>query len=100
MTKTQMLIDEMHNGNTNVIIENISNQTPIIILNAIMAGTKFGIKTPAFLDGVTAAEKSDAVLLGIPLSKFATASLHLLKQKEYKGSDSTIVSMIESKFAI
>lgn len=99
MTKTQMLIDEMHKGNAKIITENIVSSTPIIVLNAIMAGTKMGIKSPAFLNGVAAAEESSVVLLGIPLRNFATASLHLLGKKEYTGEDPSIISIINSRFA-
>lgn len=99
MTKTQMVIDEMHRGNTNVIVASIFDQTPIVVLNAIMAGTKIGIRESAFVDGIKSAEKSDAVLLGVPLSKLATAALHLLGEREYTGDDSAVIAMINSKFA-
>lgn len=100
MTKTQMIIDEMHQGKVAVIIENISAKTPILVLNAIMAGTKMGITETAFIDGVKLAEKRDTMLLGIPISKFATASLHLLGIEEYTGDDPVIISMIESRFEL
>lgn len=99
MTKTQMLIDEMHKGNAEVIIENISSSTSILTLNAIMAGTKFGLRSPTFLDGVVLAEESDVVLLGVPLKSVAAASLHLLGKKEYTGNDPSVISLINSKFA-
>ena len=95
-----MLIDEMHNGNRELIIENISSQIPMLVLNAIVAGTKLAIQTPAFLDGLKAAEKSEVVLLGIPLSNFATAALHLLGRRKYEGNDPIIVSMIKSRFLL
>lgn len=96
--KMQMLIDEMHSGNQRVIVESINHKMPIVVMNAIIAGTRHEIRTAAFLEGVAAAAKSDTVMLGIPLSKVATASLHLLGQREYDGSDRVIIELIESGF--
>lgn len=96
MTNTQKLIDRMHAGEIPVIIENIQAKTPILVLNAIMAGVKKGLRDAAFIDGVLKAEESDVVLLGLPIKKAATAALHLLGQRRYTGKDSVIVSLIES----
>ena len=98
MEDIQKLIDEMHSGNTDAIIKNISAEVPFFVLHAIMAGTKNGLKDAAFIEGVRMAEANDAVLLGIPVSKIATASLHLLNEKKYNGSDAVIKQLIESKF--
>lgn len=98
MENVQKLIDDMHGGNTDAIINNISSEVPFVVLHAIMSGTKSGLKEPAFLEGVRSAEASDASLLGIPVSKVATASLHLLDVKKYDGSDIVVKQLIESKF--
>ena len=100
MKKIQKLIDQMHAGNTNTIINNIFSDIPIIVMNAIMAGTKVGLTDPLFLEGVRNAEKNDAVLLGVPISKVATASLHLLTDKKYSGDDIFIRKLIESEFIL
>ena len=48
MTQTQQKINEMHRGNAETIIECISAPTAILVLNAIMAGTKFQIMDGEF----------------------------------------------------
>lgn len=97
MTNTQKLIDRMHAGEIPMILENIQARTPILVLNAMMAGVKMGVKDPAFIEGIKKAEKSDVVLLGLPIKKVATAALHLLGQCEYSGEDPVIAALIESK---
>lgn len=97
MESVQKLIDEMHSGNTDVIINNISAEVPFVVLHAIMAGTKLGLKESTFIEGVRSAEKNENVLLGLPVSKVAVASLHLLNDKKYSGSDAVIKQLIESK---
>ena len=81
-----------------IILSNISAKTPILVLNAIMAGIKTGMKEPAFIEGIRKAEGNDAVLLCVPVCKVATAALHLLNAKPYTGTDRQILELIESKF--
>ena len=98
MKETQRLIDEMHGGNAEIILSNISAKTPILVLNAIMAGIKHGLKESSFIEGIRKAEENEAVLLGVPVCKVATAALHLLNAKPYTGTDRQILELIESKF--
>ena len=96
MTDTQKLIDQMHAGDISVIVDNIQDKTPILVLNAIMAGVKIKLKDKAFIDGLKKAEENEVALLGLPIQKVATAALHLLGQRKYNGKDSVIISLIES----
>lgn len=96
MTDTQKLIDQMHAGDISVIVDNIQEKTPILVLNAIMAGVKIELRNKAFIDGLLKAEKNDVALLGLPIQKAATAALHLLGQRKYNGKDPVIISLIES----
>ena len=98
MKETQKMIDRMHAGNTEEILRNISAQTPILVLNAIMAGIKHGLKESSFIEGIRKAEENEAVLLGVPVCKVATAALHPLNVKLYTGTDQLILELIESKF--
>jgi len=101
MNNTQNIINSMHEGKKESILSGISSDIPIVVLNAILAGTRISLHDKGFLDGVRAAEKNHVdTMLGIPLSKFATASLHLLGIKEYTGTDSVIKKMIELKFEL
>ena len=96
MTKTQMMINEMYKGNVQKIMEGIDSNTPILVLNAIVAGTNRKMTREAFLAGVERATESDIVLLGVPLKSFAEASLHLLERKKYAGEDPVVIAMIEN----
>lgn len=100
MTDTQLRINAMHRGDTETILACVSAPTAILVLNAIMAGTKFQVTDVNFIKRVQAAEKSDEVLLGIPLRSFASAALHLLRKKQYTGDDPVIKEMIETRFGI
>jgi len=97
MTKAQMRIDDMHKGNVDAIVSGISSPVPIVVLNAILAGTQHHLLNAAFVEGVKRASESDETLLGVPLKSFAAASLHLLGEKKYSGKDSAILTMIDSK---
>jgi len=98
LNETQKIIDRMHAGNTEEILRNISSETPILVLNAMLAGIKIGLKEPFFIEGVRKAEENEAVLLNVPVCKIATAVLHLLNAKPYTGTDRQILELIESKF--
>lgn len=100
MNQTQHLIEKMHSGDLDAIMEGISSNCDILILNAIMAGTKQKVKNAAFIDGIIAAAHSEAILLGVPLKSAARASLHLLGHRLYTGADPMILSMIETGFGI
>lgn len=96
MTDTQKLIDQMQTGDVSVILDNIQAKTPILMLNAIMAGVKIGLKDSRFTEGLLKAEENEVVLLGLPIKKVATAALHLIGQRRYTGKDSVIMALIES----
>ena len=98
--KTQMKINAMHKGDVNIIKDCIVSNSPILLLNAIMAGTKRKLHDDNFIKGVKDAENSDETLMGIPLKKVAAASLHLLGVKKYSGNDETIKTMIDTEFGL
>lgn len=98
MKETQKLIDEMYAGNRETILNSISCETPLLVMNAIMAGMKTGMKDPAFVEGVRKAAENDTVLLGVPICKVAAAALHLLGVKQDAGTDRMIRELIESRF--
>ena len=98
MTKVQMKINDMHKGNVDAIMSGISSLVPIVVLNAIVAGTQYNLRNAAFVDGVKQASESDVTLLGVPLKSFAAASLHLLGEEKYSGKDGMVLTMIDNKF--
>lgn len=91
-------IDEMSNGNVESIISGIYSDSSYTVLNAIIAGTKNNVSDKKFIEGVKKAVDDETTFLGIPLYKFAIASLHCLGVKMYIGSDKTIKEMIGTKF--
>lgn len=97
MSEIQNMINTMHKGNIEAITKGVASRVPIVALNAIMAGTQRNLHDPVFIEGVKQAEKSNEILLGIPLKAFATASLHLLGEKKYVGNDAIIITMIDTK---
>ena len=88
----------MYAGNTEIILSSVSAEVPLLVMNAIMAGMKVGLRDSAFIEGVRKAEENGAVLLGVSVCKVATAALHLLGVKQYAGTDYLIKGLIESKF--
>ena len=90
------MIDAMHKGDKDIIVKCIMSSNPLLQLNAIWAGTKTGLHDDIFIEGVKNAEASNEILLGCPIRKFATASLHLLEIRKYSGTDAQIKSMIRA----
>ena len=82
------------------IVNGVRANHPILVLNAIIAGTKFNVCDPKFVKGVLDAERCETQLLNIPIKHVANAALHLLGIKEYQGDDLQVKAMIESKFAV
>lgn len=100
MKQIQNLIDDMYNGNTDAILSGISSNNDFLLINAIIAGTKQGVKEDKFIEGITKAQESEAILLGFPIASIATASSHLLQKKKYTGDDVIVKELLESKFDI
>jgi hypothetical protein len=94
---TQTLINAMHRGDNNAILNGISSPVPVVVLNAIIAGTQRNLRDTTFIDGVKKAGTSHETLLGIPVKSVAAASLHLLDVQEYSGNDSMVLAMIDSR---
>ena len=98
MSDIQFNIDKMHDGSIETIMQGISSDTPIELLNSIIAGTKLRIKEKSFVDGVEKATKSEVALMGIPLKEFAVASLEILGIRRYLGENERIKAMIQCEF--
>lgn len=96
----QLVINKMYAGDTEAIISCVDSEKSILVMNALMAGTKMMVRDERFLSGVKKAKKSEVVLLGIPLKKVAVAAEHLLGIQEYMGNDKVILAMISSEFGV
>lgn len=96
----QLVINKMYAGDTEAIISCVDSEKSILVMNALMAGTKMMVRDVRFLCGVKKAKKSEAVLLGIPLKKVAIAAEHLLGIQKYRGNDKVILDMISSEFGV
>ena len=100
MTNIQLQIDDMHNGNVVAIVKGVFSPAPIVVMNAILAGTQHNLHDTGFVDGVRRAVESNEILLNIPLRSVAIASLHLLGIEQYCGQDNMIWSMINNKLNV
>lgn len=98
-TDVQNAIKRMSDNDVQEIINCINSELPILKLNAIMFGTKFKIKKSEFVNALkNISTNSKITFFGVGLSKFALASLHLLKIQEYEGTDDTVNRFIKSDF--
>lgn len=98
MNDIQVKIDEMHSGIVEAIMQGISSDTPIVILNAIISGTKLGLKNNVFVEGIKKAKANKEILMGIPLKEFAIASLEILGIEKYLGDSKRIKDLIKCEF--
>lgn len=98
MSDIQAEIDKMHNGSIESIMKGISSDIPIVILNAIIAGTRLELKNIVFTEGINKTKRSAEVLLGVPIRNFAIASLDVLGIEKYLGDDIRIKELIDCKF--
>ena len=95
MNKT---IQEMQNCNKRVIVEAIESSSPILQLNGLMFASKYSVYEAS--DAIKKLDCKDNKFMGTPLSNFKIAAMHLLGIAEYKGNETQIKEMIESKFGI
>lgn len=92
-----ILISKMRTGDVETIISCVRSKTPIVVLNSIIFGTINNVSNTDFINQIKALTDSDITFFGNPLSAFAVAALHLLKIKEYNGTDRLINDLIDSK---
>lgn len=93
-------VDSMYNGNIESILSGISSSNDYLIMNAILCGAKLKLKDKGFIAGVEKARSNEAVLLGFPLKSIAEAAIHFITEKEYKGSDDLVKTLIKNEFKI
>lgn len=99
MSNIQNKIDLMYSGDTEEIVSNVNSDIPILVANAIIAGTKKCLKNSVFLDAIqNKVTNSDITFFGMPLSDIAIASLDILGINKYKGNDDNILKLIHSGF--
>lgn len=95
----QKKINMMAEGNQKVIEESIYSEIQPLIINAIIFGVKYGIKSLSFCEGLKKAttKTEKIIIIGCPVSYLAIAACHLLGIEEYTGDDSIIKEWIECK---
>ena len=96
----QNRIDAMYNGDKATIIESVNSSVDILVMNAIISGTRAKIKDNDFLVGVSKAKENRTILMGIPIGSVAEAALCYLKETKYMGDDEIVKNLIRSGFAI
>lgn len=100
MSNAQEIINKMHTGDINAILDGICSDSPILILNAILSGTRMGLHNDVFVHGVKQATKNDTALLHLSISQCAHASLDILGIRKYMGEDSYILELISTGFHV
>lgn len=97
---TDSFIKAIADYDTDAIVQGITNESPIVQLNALIYGTKMKLKSQTFVGGVHSLTDSDSVFFGVPMWKYAKAALHVLEIKKYTGDDDFILRLIDSGFEV
>ena len=100
MQTLQNKVDSMYNGNIEAILSAVSSANEYLVMNAILCGAKLKLKDKAFITGVEKARSNEAVLLGFPLKSIAEAAIHFITEKEYKGNDDLVKTLLIKEFNI
>ncbi len=99
MNEIQVKIDRMISGNKDEILSGILSDRPIVVVNAIMSGTRLRITDPKFVEEIKKISSSSTEkVMGLPLSKFAAAALCILRSEQYDGEDKVIDNLVRSRF--
>ena len=86
----------MYNGDVSAILDGIYSDSPILVLNAILAGTRMELRSDVFVYGVEQATNNDSTLLNLSISQCAHASLDILGIRKYTGEDNNILALISA----
>lgn len=101
MNEVQAKIDCIISGNEEEIISGVFSDRPIIVVNAIMAGTRRRITDSKFIERLKEiSSDSTEKVMGLPVSKFATAALYILNEEQYDGNDKVVEKIVRSRFEI
>lgn len=101
MNDVQLKIDRMISGNEEEILSGVFSDRPIVVVNAILSGTRNHITDPRFIEAIKRiASGSTEKVMGLPLCKIATAALCILKNEQYDGGDKVVESLVRSQFEI
>lgn len=98
MNNTQKKIDYMRDGNNAVIIDSISSESPILVMNAIIEGVRYSVQDERFVEKLKSASNNHVELLGIKISEVAKAAMDLLHIRKYNGTDKKVIELINSRF--
>lgn len=98
MTDLQAKIAAMYQGDLQEILSGICDERQILVVNAIITGTRQKIRDTAFVERLhQLTADSETKLLNVPISFFAIAALDILGIKRYTGDDEYIKKLIDSK---
>ena len=93
----QEKIDKMVKGDKQVIEESINSESLPLIVNAIISGMRYGVKSSIFYEGLKKATKRNEIMMGCQISQLAIAACHLLGIEKYDGDDERIKQYIECR---
>lgn len=96
----QQKIDEIHKGNIAAIIEGVSSNNDLIVINAILSGAKLGVRDTSFIEAINKARLSETVVMGYPMKSVAEAAYHVLTDSKYYGEDNLVKTLLANKFEL
>ena len=93
------LVDKMSQNDSAAILYGAKSDSPILNLNAVLFGAKFGYKSQEYIDILkTKLRASEASFMGTPLKIYVDAALDVIGAQKYNGDDADIQRLIDSKF--
>lgn len=95
---TKNEIEKMSQNDLEAIIDGAKSDLPILNLNSVLFGIKFGIKSDEYISLLRdKLIKSESAFFGVPLSNYVYAALDILEIQKYTGIDTVVLNLIKSK---
>ncbi len=89
-------IKSMYDGDYEAIIAGIQSETPILVMNAIIAGVQHNVQDKKYVEGLRKEKENDIELLNVQIKDVAIAGLDILGIEKYMGNDVRIKKYIST----
>jgi len=83
-------INMMTDGDEEEIVRSVSSQNPLLVINAILQGTKRRIQDERYIEGLKSACNNSKIVAGVSVADLATGALDVLEIQKYTGDDEAI----------